>query len=428
MEVGSVIILFVVLLALGAPVAFSMGISGCVGLYMIGGLTSLLSILGTTPYRSVASFILTTIPMFILMAEFASTGRLATQLFTLANRWIGHLPGGMAIATVMASAGFGAMCGSSVASAATMANIAVPEMLKIGYDRKVAAGVVAVAGTLAIMIPPSVPMVVYGITTELSIGKLLIAGILPGLMTAAMYTIGILVWNKMKPGIMPTGIRYTMKERVASLIGLLPFVIVVVAVIGGMYSGVATPSEIAALGAFVTLIICLAMRSIDLKGIIAAVERTIVTTAMIFAIIIGAMIFGYFLTLTQSAQNAISYITHSGLSPAVTMAGVVVVYLILGCFMDQIAILLITLPLTFPLVLSLGYDGIWFGVIVTKLVEIGLITPPVGMNVFVVSGATRIPVDVVFKGVGMMLLFEVVTLILLLYFPSISLFLPSLMK
>jgi len=229
-------------------------------------------------------------------------------------------------------------------------------------------------------------------------------------------------------GIMPAGIRYTMRERMASLIGLLPFMIVVLAVIGGLYAGVATPSEIAALGAFVTLIICLVMRSISLKGIIEAVERTIVTTTMIFTIIIGAMIFGYFLTVTQSAQNAVNYIAHSGLSPMLIMAGLVVLYLFLGCFMDQIAILLITLPLTFPLVTSLGYDGIWFGVIVTKLVEIGLVTPPVGMNAYVVSGATGIPLVEVCRGIGVMLLFEGVTLIILLSFPSISLFLPSLMK
>lgn len=428
MEVALVIILLVALMALGVPVAFSMGISGCVGLFFTSGFDGLFSILSTTPYRTVASFILTTIPMFILMAELASKGRLATQLFTLANRWIGHLPGGMAIATVMASAGFGSMCGSSVAAAATMSNITVPEMLKIGYDRKVATGTVAVAGTLAIMIPPSVPMVVYGITTETSIGKLLIAGILPGLMTAGIYSIGILIWTKLISGIMPAGIRYTMRERMASLTGVLPFMIIVLAVIGGLYAGVATPSEIAALGAFVTLIICLVMRSIDLKGIIEAVERTIVTTTMIFTIIIGAMIFGYFLTVTQSAQNMVNYIAHSGLSPALIMAGLVVLYLILGCFMDQIAILLITLPLTFPLVTSLGYDGIWFGVIVTKLVEIGLVTPPVGMNAYVVSGATGIPLVEVFRGIGVMLLFEVATLIILLSFPSISLFLPSLMK
>ena len=428
MVVALTVTLFLLLLVLGAPIALCLGISGCVGLFLTGGFPSLLSVASTTPFRTVGGFILTTIPMFILMAEFASRGKLASQLFNLANRWIGHLPGGMAIATVGASAGFGAMCGSSVAAAATMSNVTVPEMIKIGYSKRVATGVVAVAGTLAIMIPPSVPMVVYGITTEVSIGKLLIAGIIPGVITATVYSLGIIGWTKVSVGVMPTGIRYSLKERLESMVAIFPFLVVVLAVIGGLYTGVATPSEVAALGAFATLVVCLLMRSIDLPGIIESIRRTVLTSCMIFAIIIGAMIFGYFLTITQTTQNAVIVISQSGLPPAAIMAGLVVLYLILGCFMDQIAILLITLPLTFPLATTMGYDPIWFGVIVVKLVEVGLITPPLGMNVYVTSGCTGVPLEEVFRGVGVMLSFEMVTLCVLLAFPQIALYLPSLMK
>ncbi|GBF32480.1 TRAP-type C4-dicarboxylate transport system [Desulfocucumis palustris] len=422
------ILLLLALFAFGVPVGFSLAISGCFGLIMTNGFDSILFYVGKIAHTSVANFTLTTVPMFILMAEFASKGKLANQLFTVANRFLGYLPGGMAIATVMASAGFGAMCGTSSAAAATMSSIAVPEMFKIGYKPRIATGIVAVAGTLAIMIPPSVPLVVYGVTTEMSIGKLLIAGIIPGIITAGVYSLGIICWTKLSSGVMPTSVRYAWKERIESLKGLAPFIILVLAVIGGMYSGVATPTEIAALGALFTLIICLLMRSINLQEIVQAIEKTVLTTTMIYTILVGAMIFGYYLTTSQVAQKSIAFVDALGIPGWGVMAIVCVLYLIMGCFMDTIAILLITLPLTFPLVTSLGYDGLWFGIIVVKLCEIGLCTPPVGLNIYVTSGTTGVPLEEVFKGVGVMLAFEAVTLLILLAFPSIVTFLPSLMK
>lgn len=423
----SILILLVVLLLLGVPVAFSLAISGALGLLLTNGVDSLLTILSTAPYRTVASFSLTTVPMFILMAELASSGNLAGPLFNMATRWLGHRRGGVAISVIFASAGFGTVCGSSIAAAAAMSRIAVPEMINVGYGASVAAGIVAVAGTLAIMIPPSVPMVIYGITTEMSIGKLLIAGVLPGLLTALVYSAGIIAWARMSPDAMPALGPSTWKEKFASMRRIWPFLVLVLVVIVGLYTGIATPSEIAAIGAAGALVICVAIRTIDVSGILRALERTVLATAMIFTIIIGAMIFGYFLTITQTSQHLIDSIAASGMRPWMVMALLVLMYLVLGCFMDQIAILLITLPLTFPLVTKLGYDGIWFGVIVVKLVEIGLVTPPLGMNAFVVSGQTGIPLTDVFKGVGVMLAFEMVTLCLLLAFPEISLYLPSLM-
>ncbi len=422
------IIAFIVFLALGMPVAFALGVTGCLGLGLLEGFQGIINILSTSPYRTAASFILTTVPMFILMAEIAAVGGLAKELYILAVRWVGHLPGGLAIATIMASAGFGAMSGSSTAAAATMSRIAIPEMDRYGYHKEISTGVVAMGGTLAILIPPSVPLVIYGITTETSIGKLLIAGILPGILTAIVYCFGILLWVRVNPKLVQPISRFSWKERLVPLKGIGPFLVLVLIVIGGMYTGIATPSEVASMGALGALIICIVMRRIDFKGFKLALERAVRTTTMIFAIIIGAMVLGYFMTITESTQSVIKFVGALPVPHWVILGIVIVIYLILGCFMDQIAILLLTLPLTFPLVVSLGYDPIWYGIIITALVEIGLITPPLGMNVYVVAAASKVPLEVVFKGACIMLLFEGVAFALLLWFPIISTYLPSLMR
>lgn len=428
MLIAAITSLLCFLLAIGIPVAFSLAIAGSVGLVLTSGLESLFTVLSTAPYRTVASFTLTTVPMFILMAELASNGNVAGPLFRLATRCLGHKRGGVGISVVFAGAGFGAVCGSSIAAAAAISPIAVPEMVKLGYERGMSAGIVAVAGTLAIMIPPSVPLIIYGITTETSIGKLLIAGIVPGIITASVYAAGIALWARRLGDRMPTLERATWSSRFEALRGIWPFLCLVLLVIAGIYSGLATATEVASLGALGALAICVFTRSIDVKGVIRAVERTVLATTMIFTIIIGAMIFGYFLTITQASQGLIDAISAAGIAPWLVMLALIVMYLLLGCFLDQLAILLITLPLAFPLVTQLGYDGIWFGIIVVKLVEIGLVTPPLGMNAFVVSGQTGVPLDEVFRGIGMMLVFEVITLALLLAFPALSLYLPSLMS
>jgi len=302
-------------------------------------------------------------------------------------------------------------------------------MIRNGYKTPVAAGVITVAGTLAIMIPPSISLVIYGAVTENSIGKLLIAGILPGVLTATLYILGIYVWSKVKPSDMPlqskTG--YTWKERFLSLEPLWAFILLASAVLGSMYLGWATPTEASAVGAFGALVIPLARRQINFKQVIHAVQKTLEVTTMIFVIIIGAMVFGYFMTITQAPQKLIQFITDLHASPGMVFFMVIILYFILGCFLDVIAILLITLPLVYPLVMSLGFDPIWFGIIVVKLVEIALVTPPLGMNAYVVSATTGVPLETVFKGTGIMLFFEAVTLALLIFFPVISTWLPSMM-
>ncbi len=423
-----VVILLVVLLALGMPVAFSLGISGLVGLYLVDGLDAAYSVLSTAPYRSAANYTLTTVPMFILMAHFVSAGGIVGDVFNAAHRWLERLPGGLAIASVLASAGVGAMSGSSTASAAAMSSIAVPEMRRHGYSASVAAGVVAVAGTLAIMIPPSIGLVLYGIITENSVGKLLIAGIIPGAMTAVAYCAGIVVWKTVRPDAMPpTTSQFTWGQRWRSLRPLWALMILAALVIGSMYLGWATPTEAASVGALGGLLVPVIQGRLGWQGIKEAVVGTVRLTTMIFTIIIGAMIFGYFLTLTQATQGLIQFIGAQDLPRWIVIGTVLGILIGLGCMLDQIAILLIMLPLAYPLVLSLDYDPIWFGVICVKVGEIGLVTPPVGMNAYVVSASTGIPLDQVFRGIAVMLLLEFISLALLLGFPSIATWLPSMM-
>jgi C4-dicarboxylate transporter DctM subunit len=422
----AMVTLMLILLFLGMPVGFALGVSGFLGLLLVGGLESASSILSTVPYRSAAHYTLSTLPMFILMAQFVSASRIVDDIFVAAQRWLERLPGGLAIATIFASAGMAAMSGSSTASAATLSSIAVPQMLRHGYSPRVASGIVTVSGTLAIMIPPSIAFVIYGIITETSIGKLLIAGIVPGIITAANFCIGIFLWKKLSPGSMPPSTSlYTWKDRWVSLKPLWAFIVLSVTVVGSMYAGLATPTEAAAFGAFGALIIPLILRRMTRAGFQQSIAQSIRVTTMIFTIIIGAMIFGYFLTITQTTQNLITFLGGLQVPPMAIMGVIVALYLFLGCIMDQVAIQLMTLPLTFPLVTSLGYDPIWFGVIVTKLAEIGMVTPPVGMNAYVVSATTKTPLEVVFRGTGVLLIMDSISLVLLLAFPSLSTFLPS---
>ncbi|MFM1653007.1 TRAP transporter large permease [Brevibacillus sp. B_LB10_24] len=414
-------------LLLGIPVGFSLAIAGGLGLLINGGWDLMTGILQTTPYASAASFVLTSIPMFILMAEFATNSGMTEKTFKACNRWLGHFPGGLAIATVIASTGLAAIAGSSTAAAASMAKTAVGEMRKYRYKTSFAAGVVSVAGTLAIMIPPSITLIIYGILTEVPIGPLLIAGIVPGIITAIGYILSIVFWSKKWPEDAPRMEKYAMKDRISSLRGIWPMLLVIVFMIAAIYSGAVTPTEAGAAGAFVTMLIGMFLVGLNVPGIKGALSRTAQSTCMIFMIVIGAMIFGYFITNIQLTQTILQYISGLPLSPYVIMGLIVLIYLILGTFMDQLAILFLTIPLTFPISQSLGFDPIWFGIIVTKTAEIGLITPPLGMNVFITANVAKIPVSEAFQGVFRLLVVEVFILILLFFFPALSTWLPQMM-
>jgi tripartite ATP-independent transporter DctM subunit len=417
----------ILLIAIGMPVAFAMGVAGTIGIFFMGGFDSLMGILGTSPYRTAASYTLTTVPLFILMAEFIVKSEIVHDIFEAGYKWLGHLPGGVAIATVMADAGFGAMCGSSTAAAAAMSSVAIPQMKRLKYKDSLSGGVVAIAGTLAIMIPPSIVFIIYGSVTETSIGKLLIAGILPGILTAIAYAVAIYVWVKIDPSVSPPQQAFPWSERMNSLKYVWPMFVLFGVVVGTIYTGIATPTESAAFGATAALVMGLVMGRLDRGKIYAACLATIKSTVMIFVLIIGAMIFGYYMTMTQLAQDTVKLIAASSVDRWVIMGGLVVLYIVLGCILDQIAILLLTLPITFPLVMSLGFDPIWFGVVITALAEIGLITPPVGLNCFIVSQVSRLPLEEVFKGACILLIAEMVVMALLIYFPEISLWLPSMM-
>ncbi|WP_260287170.1 TRAP transporter large permease [Peribacillus aracenensis] len=426
MTVAIVIILLFVFLATGMPIAFAMGISGVVGLYILGGSDLALGVLQTTPYENVAAFLFTTIPMFILMAELMTASNMTKDLFYASHKWLSNLPGGLGIATIIAGAGLGALSGSSTASAATLATSAVPEMEKYGYKTHFSMGVASISGTLAIMIPPSMVLILYGILTETGVGDLLVAGVIPGIVTALGYILTVVYWVKRHPDVAPKIYEKTsLSEKVKSLKNIWAAVLLIIIVIGGIYLGIVTATEAGALGAFGAFLIALSSRRLKFKAAQTAFQKTLKATGMIVTIVFCSMIFSYFLTATQVTQNLINVVTDSGMSKWLVLAIVVVLYLILGFFMDQVAILILTLPFTFPLMMSLGFNPIWFGIVVTKTAEIGLVTPPVGMNVFVAAGAAGVKTHEAFRGVTRFVICELIILLILILFPVISTWLPE---
>lgn len=412
------------LLVVGMPIGFAMGVAGTVGLYLIGGPSIMLSILSVGPYRNTSSWLLTAIPLFILMAEILSSSRISSDMFRATNKWVGHLPGGLAVATIFTSAGFGAISGSSTAATATMARTVTPEAEKYGYDRGMIVGAVAAAGTLSIMIPPSVVLVVYGIITETSIGALFVAGIVPGAITALTFALITMARVGFHPRLGPRAERHGWRERLFSLREIWPVVLLFVFVVAGIYSGAVTVTEAAAVGCFGALVIAaLMLRRLGWRGFLQALERTTRPTAMIFTIIIGAHIFGYFITLTRAPQALVAYVQGLEIGSGMIILTLIVIYVLLGCVMDQLAILILTIPIVFPMVMELGYSPIWFGILITKTVEIGLITPPIGMNVFVASAITGVPLRKVFAGILPFVLAEFAVLALIAFFPDITTFL-----
>ena len=416
------------LLILEVPIAFAMMIAATTGLYLTGGLPFVASYLADVYHSVSASYVFLTIPMYVLMAQFMAQSGMARDVIRASDLWLGRLRGGLGVACVMASAFMAAIIGSSTASAATMSAAAYPSMREVGYDARVSVGVIAISGTLAIMIPPSIVLIIYGILTELSVGKLLVAGLVPGLLTALGYIIAILLIGWRRPEAMPAQPHFDAGAAVRALRPVWPVLLLMVLVVGGLYGGIATPTEIGAVGAAGALAITVLMRRLGVHAFADAVADTLSTTVMIVTIVIGAMMFGYFLTLTQATQSLFAAIQDAGLAPWMVIAVLVLIYLVLGMFMDQIAILVLTVPVTYALISQLGYDGIWYGIVITKTVEIGLVTPPLGLNVFVTSGITGVSVADCFRGVAPFLLVEFVVLGLLLAFPEISLFLPNLMS
>ena len=419
----------VVALLLGVPIAFSLAGAGILGIYLhTGNLNMVIGILGMTPFSSVADYALTTIPMFILMAFFSSSSGLAKDLYAAGANWLSHIKGGLAIATVFACGIFGAMSGASVAAASVMSNIAMPEMRRHGYSEELAAGSIGIGATLDILIPPSVAMVIYGVATQTSIGKLLIAGVVPGLIVGIFLTVAILIWVKVSPSHAPETYRVSSAERWASVRRIWPSLVLIFLVLVLLYTGVVTPTEVGAIGAFLSAAIGVAFGRLRWAGAIEALKATIRTSAMIFMIIIGATIFGSYMALSRVPQQVVSVVTEMNLNPWVVIVGIVVAYFVVSMFMDEIPLLLLTLQLTFPLITNLGFDPIWFGVLSMMMVSMGLVFPPVGMIAFVVSATANVNLMKVYKGTSILMIAIILTTVLIMIFPQIALWLPATMR
>jgi tripartite ATP-independent transporter DctM subunit len=422
-------LVMVVTLLLGLPIAFSLAVAGIVGIYLhTGDWTVVLRILGTTPFSTVADYVLTTIPMFILMAYFAASGGLARDLYTAGAHWLSRVKGGLAIATVFACGIFGAMSGASLAAAAVMSRIAMPEMRRHGYSDELAAGSIGIGATLDILIPPSVGMVIYGIMTQTSIGKLLIAGIVPGIVVGIFLILAIAIWVRVSPSHAPETYAVPASERWASLGRIWASLTLIVLVVALLYLGVATPSEVGALGAFLSAVIGVAMGRLTWAGALEAIRQTIQTSALIFMILIGATVFGYYMAMSQIPQHVVAAITELNLNRWVVIVGIVVAYFVVSMFMDELPLLLLTLQLTFPLIVALGFDPIWFGVLSMLMVSMGLVFPPVGMIAFVVSSTAQVSLIKVYTGTSILMIALVLTTLLIMVFPQIALWLPNTMR
>lgn len=429
MEAYLPVLALLLALLLGVPIAIALAAAGMLGIYLVTGDPGrVLGMLGMAPFGTVADYALTTIPMFILMAYLSASSGLARDLYAAASNWLSHIRGGLAIATVFACGIFGAMSGASVAAASVMSKIAMPEMRRHGYSDELAAGAVGIGSTLDILIPPSIAMVIYGIATQTSIGKLLIAGVVPGIIVGILLVGLILLWVAIDPSLAPRTERVPSRVRWTSLRRVWPSLLLIVIVLALLYTGVATPTEVGALGAFFAAATGAAFGHLTWADALEAMKLTIRTSAMIFLILIGATVFGYYMTLSRIPHEIVAKVTEMNLNRWVVIMGIVVAYFVISMFMDEIPLLLLTLQLTFPLVTALGFDPVWFGVLSMMMVAMGLVFPPVGMIAFVVSATANVDLVKVYKGTSVLMLAIVLTTGLMMLFPQVALWLPGTMR
>ena len=417
------------LLALRMYIGLAMLVTGFFGYCLMMGIPAGLGLLNLVPYSAGSSYTLTVIPLFVLMGQFAYISGISGDIYKAVYSWIGNYAGGLSMATVLGCAGFAAVSGSSLATAATMGTVAIPEMKKYGYDSRLATGCVAAGGTLGILIPPSLGFMIYGILTEQSIGKLFMAGILPGIILSAFFMLTIFIQCRIKPSIGPPAERISLRERLASLKGIWGLLFLFVLVMGGIYLGVFTPTEAGGVGAFGAFLIALVKRRLSLTNIRESVLETGKTTAMIFLIIIGAEFFSKFMGVTMLPMMLADYIGGLALNKYLILTFILLTYIILGCVMDCVAIMILTTPIIFPIINALGFDPIWYGVIMVVVLEAGFITPPVGLNVFVIRAVSGdVELGTIFVGILPFLGACLAAVILLVAFPEIALFIPSFMK
>lgn len=428
MLVACVVALLFVLLLAHVPVGFAIGISAAVGLYAYGGFPVLLGVFETSPHSSVTSYSLTSIPLFILMAQLILHSGVAHSLFDSVRVLVGRTPAGLGIATTLAGALFAAISGSSTASAATLASTSIPEMTKHGYDSRLANGLVAVVGTLAAMIPPSIVLVFYAVLAEQSVGKVLVAGFVPGALVTLAIIVTTLLLISRNPSLAPKAERHSWQAKLRGLRGAGPVALLFMLVTGTIYFGVTTPTEAAALGVLGALLLGLVQRRLSWSQLRSALQETISSSVMILLIIMSAYLFGYFLTATKVTQDLVRAVGELAAPPLAIFALIALIYLVLGFFMDQMAILALTVPVVLPVVEDLGFDPIWFGVIVVLLAEVGMVTPPLGLNVFVVSRASGRPTGEIFLGVTPFVIALLVVVVLCTLFPDIILWVPTTMS
>jgi C4-dicarboxylate transporter DctM subunit len=419
------IVLFMLML-LRVPVGMAMGLVGVSGFgYIVGGWPAL-KMVGQTSMRTVTDYTFGVIPMFLLMGAFVSNSGMSRELFRAANSFLGHLRGGLGIATIAACGGFAAISGSSVATAATFSTVAYPEMRRYGYPQSFATGVIAAGGTLGAMLPPSTVLAVYGIITEQDIGKLFIAGILPGLLAASMYMCTVAIIGFVRPDFLPRAPRHSWKERLAGMRDIWAMLLLFLFVIGGLYGGLFTPTEAGGMGAGGAFLIGILRGRLDRTEIRRSLLQATRTGAAVFTVLIGALLFGYFLTVTQTPQKVTEFLTGLGIGRYGILALIMLMYLVLGCLMDALAMVILTVPIIFPVIVHLGFDPIWFGIIIVMTVELGLIHPPVGMIVFVIKSVVQdVSFATIFKGVLPFIVTDLIRLVILIAFPIIALWLPS---
>jgi tripartite ATP-independent transporter DctM subunit len=414
---------------LRVPLAFAMGLVGFIGLGVLRGWPATMANTAQVVYDTGFAYTLSVVPLFILMGNFVARAGLAHELFRAAYTFIGHVRGGLAHATVIACAGFGAICGSSIATAATMSKVAYRPMKELGYADYLSTGVIAAGGTLGIMIPPSTILVIYGIVTETNIGKLFAAGILPGLVCAGLMMLGVVWITWRDPSAGPAGRRSTWAERWQALRGIWGVVLLVIVVLGGIYGGVFTATEGAGIGASGAFFFALARRTLTIKVLHEVLVESVRTTAMLFTILIAAMLFSAFVNFTSMPGDLKAWILHQGLSPLMVVGAMMGIYILLGTIMEELSMVLLTIPVFFPIVTGLGFDPVWFGVLIVLVVQIGLISPPVGMNLFVLNALLReVQLAQIFRGVWIFVAMLAVAIVLVMEFQGLALWLPSFMR
>ena len=427
-EIGILaLVLLLILFAAGMEIGFAMGFVGFLGYVYLSSFKSALNLLGRDFFDVISSYGYTVFPLFILMGQIAFNAGLAARLYAAANKFLGHISGGLAMGTVAGAVGFKAMCGSSTATAATFASVAIPEMDRYGYDKKLSTGIVASVGTLGCIIPPSVTLIIYGVITEQSIGKLFLAGMIPGLMIASFFLIIIFGWAKINPAIAPKAEPALWKDRIAAIPSVFWVLLIFVIVVGGIMAGYFTPTEAGSIGAFAIFLLSFLNKDLNFKSFIKSLRESLLTASMILMLLAGSTILSHFITITNIPKVTAEWITALPLNRNVIMVIICLIYLIGGSFIEDLAFMIFVTPIFYPAALKLGYDPIWFGIIIAITIMVGVVIPPVAICVFVVGNITKVPLSTIYKGVVPFLLSFVVAGFLLFLFPQLALWLPRVM-